>query len=145
MYELIKNVIEAKTYKDSNALLYKIQRMFVEGELTEEQYVQLRELMAAENPVKRYDVEEEIDRIWAKLRELEAKIDAMPEPEPSPEPEPEPEDIPDWVQPTGAHDAYQTGDKVRYKGQVYESLIDGNVWAPDVYPAGWRLVEEANG
>ena len=28
-----------------------------------------------------------------------------------------------------------------YKRQVYESLIDGNVWAPDAYPAGWKIVE----
>ena len=48
--------------------------------------------------------------------------------------------IPDWAQPTGAHDAYQTGDKVLYNGQVYESVIDGNTWSPDEYPAGWSLV-----
>ena len=52
-----------------------------------------------------------------------------------------PGEIPDWKQPTGAQDAYMTGDKVRYGGKIYESLIDGNVWSPDVYPAGWREVE----
>ena len=62
-------------------------------------------------------------------------------PEPSPEPEPS-EDVPDWVQPTGAHDAYQKGDKVRYNGNVYESLIDGNVWSPDAYPAGWQKLAQ---
>ena len=49
-----------------------------------------------------------------------------------------PEEIPDWVQPTEAHDAYQTGDKVRFEGGVYESLIDTNVWSPTAYPAGWK-------
>lgn len=47
----------------------------------------------------------------------------------------------EWQQPTGAHDAYNTGDRVIYNGSVYESKIDGNVWAPDVYPAGWVLIE----
>lgn len=47
----------------------------------------------------------------------------------------------EWQQPTGAHDAYNTGDRVIYNGSVYESLIDGNVWAPDAYPAGWKIVE----
>lgn len=61
------------------------------------------------------------------------------EPEPEPEPE-EPEDYPAWVQPTGGHDAYNTGDRVSYNGKVYESLIDGNVWSPDAYPAGWQEV-----
>ena len=50
-------------------------------------------------------------------------------------------EIPDWVQPTGAQDAYNTGDKVRYEGKVYESTIDGNVWSPADYPQGWKLVE----
>lgn len=50
-----------------------------------------------------------------------------------------------WTQPTGAHNAYNTGDKVHYPdagGDVYESTIDGNVWAPDAYPQGWQKVEE---
>lgn len=45
---------------------------------------------------------------------------------------------PEWVQPTGAHDAYNTGDKVTYNGKRYISLIDGNVYSPDDYPAGWE-------
>ena len=48
---------------------------------------------------------------------------------------------PIWSQPTGAHDAYNTGDIVNYNGTLYESTIDGNVWAPDAYPAGWKVVE----
>lgn len=48
-----------------------------------------------------------------------------------------------WQQPSGAHDAYNIGDRVLYPdadGQVYESLINGNTWSPDAYPAGWKLV-----
>lgn len=51
--------------------------------------------------------------------------------------------IPIWRQPTGAQDVYNTGDRVRYPdedGAVYESTIDGNVWSPEAYPAGWRAV-----
>lgn len=44
---------------------------------------------------------------------------------------------PEWVQPLGASDAYNTGDIVSYNGTLYKSIIDGNVWAPDAYPAGW--------
>ena len=47
---------------------------------------------------------------------------------------------PVWSQPAGAHDAYNTGDIVNYNGTLYKSLIDGNVWAPDAYPAGWEVV-----
>lgn len=44
---------------------------------------------------------------------------------------------PIWTQPTGAHDAYNKGDIVDYKGTLYQSLIDGNTHSPDAYPAGW--------
>ena len=47
---------------------------------------------------------------------------------------------PVWSQPTGAHDAYNKGDIVDYNGKLYESLIDGNVYSPDAYPAGWKEV-----
>ena len=56
--------------------------------------------------------------------------------------EPVTEEYPDWVRPTGAHDAYNTGDIVKYNGLLYQSTIDGNVWAPDEYPQGWTLYEE---
>lgn len=49
--------------------------------------------------------------------------------------------IPVWSQPVGAEDAYNTGDKVHYPdadGDIYISLIDGNVWSPDDYPQGWE-------
>ena len=44
---------------------------------------------------------------------------------------------PEWVQPTGAHDAYNTGDKVSYNGKHYICTADANVYAPEVY--GWEL------
>ena len=45
---------------------------------------------------------------------------------------------PIWAQPTGAHDAYNAGDIVNYNGVLYESVIDGNTYSPDAYPAGWK-------
>lgn len=53
----------------------------------------------------------------------------------------EPGTIPVWKQPTGAQDAYMTGDKVHYPTKddpVYESTMDYNTYAPDVY--GWVMV-----
>lgn len=50
-----------------------------------------------------------------------------------------------WQQPSGSHDAYNIGDRVLYpdaEGQVYESLINGNTWSPEAYPAGWKLIEQ---
>lgn len=48
---------------------------------------------------------------------------------------------PEFVQPTGAHDAYAKGTKVTYKGQHYISLIDANVYSPEAYPQGWQLAD----
>jgi len=49
--------------------------------------------------------------------------------------------IPDFVQPTGAHDAYNKGDRVVFEGKIYESLIPNNVYSPTSYPQGWQVVE----
>lgn len=51
-----------------------------------------------------------------------------------------------WTQPTGAHNAYNTGDIVHYPtadDPLYKSLIDGNTWSPDAYPQGWEIYHEA--
>lgn len=48
------------------------------------------------------------------------------------------EEWPQWVQPNGSADAYKIGDKVTYNGKHYVSTIDGNVWDPESYPAGWN-------
>jgi len=45
------------------------------------------------------------------------------------------EEYPEWVQPTGAHDAYNKGDKVTHLEKHWESEIDANVYEPSVY--GW--------
>ena len=47
------------------------------------------------------------------------------------------DEYPEWVQPSGAHDAYNIGDKVTYNGQHYVCTSNANVYAPDVY--GWQL------
>lgn len=50
-------------------------------------------------------------------------------------------EIGEWEQPDSTN-PYNKGDKVRFEGKVYESLIDGNVWSPTENPTGWTEVEE---
>ncbi len=55
---------------------------------------------------------------------------------------PDPEDIPVWKQPESSN-PYMKGDKVHYKtldDPVYESIINNNVWSPEAYPQGWKVV-----
>lgn len=51
------------------------------------------------------------------------------------------EEWPEWVQPTGAHDAYNMGDKVSHNEKHWESLIDANVYEPtESVPTLWKLL-----
>lgn len=49
------------------------------------------------------------------------------------------EEWPEFVQPTSAETAYNTGDKVTFEGQHYICLIDNCTWSPATYPAAWEL------
>ena len=49
------------------------------------------------------------------------------------------EEYPEWVQPTGAHDAYSKGAKVSHNGSKWISNVDSNVWEPGVH--GWTKEE----
>lgn len=48
-------------------------------------------------------------------------------------------EIGEWKQPDSTN-PYSKGDRVMYGGKMYESTIDGNVWSPADYPAGWKEV-----
>lgn len=59
----------------------------------------------------------------------------------------EPGTIPEWVQPTGAQDAYNIGDKVSHNDKIWESLVDANVWEPGSIGSDnlWKEVETDEG
>ena len=48
----------------------------------------------------------------------------------------DPTTIEEWVQPTGAQDAYSLNAKVTYNSKTWISIIDNNIWEPGVY--GWE-------
>lgn len=137
MYEIIKNVIEKQDY-DLRDILYKIAKMYIEGYITEEEKEDLEEM--ARNNAKAENsyapLQEQIDDLYSKYEELYKLIKAD-EPE-----NPVEEEYPEYVQPTGAHDAYNTGAKITFKGEKWEALQDGLVWSPEEYPQGWKLIED---
>lgn len=53
----------------------------------------------------------------------------------------ESEVVAEFKKPTGAHDAYQKGDKVSFEGAIYESTIDNNAYSPFEYQQGWKKIE----
>lgn len=137
MYEIIKNVIEKQDF-DLREMLYKIAKMYIEGYITEEEKEDLEE--RARNNAKSENsyapLQEQIDDLYSKYEELYKLIKAD-EPE-----NPVEEEYPEYKQPTGAHDAYNTGAKITFKGEKWEALQDGLVWSPEEYPQGWKLIEE---
>ena len=48
------------------------------------------------------------------------------------------EEWPEWIQPTGAHDAYAKDAKVSHNGKHWISNVDSNVWEP---PTMWTEAE----
>ncbi|MFE7605785.1 hypothetical protein ACFU1Q_11545 [Brachybacterium paraconglomeratum] len=70
---------------------------------------------------------------WRALVPEGVQVPDEPEPETTP-------DAPEYVQPTGAHDAYQAGDRVTLRGRVYEAVINAVTWSPLAYPQAWKEV-----
>ena len=141
MYQIIHDVITSKRY-ELNDILKKIDTIWLQGDIDDDQKDELVE-MAREHadPEQSYaPLQAQIEQAFAQIKALEARV-ALLEAGETPEPAPEPDEWPEFVQPTGAHDAYNTGDKVTYNGKHYISTMDGNVWNPDAYPAGWELAE----
>lgn len=62
-------------------------------------------------------------------------VEVPDDPEPAPLP-----DAPEYVNPSGAHDAYNRGDLVTFDGRVYRALLDAVVWSPAAYPQAWEEV-----
>lgn len=50
--------------------------------------------------------------------------------------------VAEFKQPTGAHDSYNKGDKVLFKGKIYKSKIDANTFSPEQFADGWEEVTE---
>lgn len=123
MFEIFKNVILGKNYKLED-MLNKINVLWLESKLSDEEKTSLislaRENALAENSYASNEIifKEIFDRL-EKIENIVFKDD-----------EEEVEEYPQFVQPTGAHDAYKIGDKITFSdGNKYESLIDNNVWA----------------
>ena len=152
MYEVIKSVIDSGDY-ELTAMLAKIDTMWIKGKLTEEQHEEFMQYARDKaDPVNSYkplqerldEALTEIDGVKSTVQALADRVYNLEHPDEEPEEPEEPEEWPEYVQPTGAHDAYNTGDKMTYVEQHYVCAMDGCVWPPDVYPDGWMTEEEWN-
>ena len=134
MFEIFKAVITRGGY-DLNGILKRIDSYHIEGKLTDNERDQLYALARGGGVSAGFNVEAEIGRLWDAIRELRASgnvaeggnADA--------------EGIAEFVQPTGAHDAYFAGDLVSFGGKAYKCIAPEGVacvWSPEVMPAYWE-------
>lgn len=139
MYEIFKNILNGKDYELVD-ILNKIDEYYVKSKLSKEQKEELEEEARQNaNPENSYaPLEKRLEALESRVDVLENKLSSQGQTG-SEEPT---EEYPEFVQPTGAHDAYHVGDKITYNGKKYECIYDGCVWTPDAYPAGWKEVEE---
>lgn len=137
MKEMFLAVIRKGGY-DLEAMLSRIDEYHIGGKLTD---AERTELIAAARGEAAPGVEAaiEIQRLWAAMRELTARVAAL---------EGGVTDggadaggIAAYRQPTGAHDAYYAGDLVTFDGEVYECAAPSGVacvWSPVVMPEYWQ-------
>lgn len=144
MYEIIKNVIEAGNYELVD-ILKKINTVWIESNITDEQKQELDELARANAKAENSyaPLQEQVNDLYSKYDELKQEIAELKGEDTEEPTEPEPVDeYPEFVQPTGAHDAYNIGMGCTFNGEKYICLINGCVWDPITYPAGWQKVTE---
>lgn len=152
MYTIVKGVIEQCRFELAD-LLAKIDTEWVLSALTDGEREELVELAreAADPEASLAPVVERVTALEEWRRDVESRLAALEAggeqgggTEGGGETGPEPtEEWPDYVQPTGAHDAYHAGDKITWGGKRWTCKMDGCVWDPGAYPAGWEYAGDA--
>lgn len=133
----IKSIFEQTIQRggfDLTEMLERIDAYNVESKITDEERGSLYTL-ARQHAKPQYNYDAEIEAIWAAIRELQQAQEEGGGTEPT-------DEWPEYVQPTGAHDAYQVGDKITWNGKHYICIFANCVWSPADYPAGWQEQSE---
>lgn len=135
MYEVTKNVIQTGSF-ELNGILTKIDTLWMQGSLTDAERLELIRLARGKaDPSQSYaPLQAQVDALAKRVAALEAANETGGSDTPV-------EEWPEYVQPTGAHDAYHTGDKVTYNGSRYLCTAPDGVavvWSPEVYPDYWE-------
>ena len=151
MYNRIRLAIEAGGY-NLRYMIGQIDQFWLERSINSSERDELIALAREHaNPEDSYaPIEQRMSNLESIVRELEARVTALEEggsegggddggdtPTPT-------DEWPAYVDPTGAHDAYMTGDKVTFNGHHYICQIDNCVWSPAVLPSAWQDAGEAS-
>lgn len=138
MFEVIKNVINAGEFKLAD-IQEKIKRMYLLGDISEEQFVELLSLSAEKVSIdaERPEMLAILKTLDKRLKSLEDRISALEaaskedeQPE-SPEGEIVTPVYEKWEPWNGISNKYQPGAVVEHNGTIWQSVFTGqNVWEP---------------
>lgn len=141
MYIIISNVIKSGNY-ELNDMLRKIDTIWVQGSLTDEERGELVELAQSNaDPARSYaPIQEQINQAFDRIKALEGRMAKLEAGE-----EPEPEEWPEWYKWDGFGPIpWQNGSKCIHNDQKYISQVANNIWEPGavgVYDNIWKPVE----
>lgn len=138
MKSIFDKVIARGGY-DLNGILKRIDEYHIEGKLTDEERVHLM-AAARGDATPGMDVKQEIQLLWAAVREIRAELAADSG---EADEDIDEADVPEYQTPTGAHDAYYNGRICRYNGQLYMCVAPDGVacvWSPDAMPDYWQVM-----
>lgn len=145
MYQIIKDVIASKRY-ELRDMLSKIDTIWVQGDLTDEQRGELVELAQANaDPEQGYaPLQEQINVVLDQIKALDDRVSALEAGE-DPKPAPEPEEWPEWYAWDGVgRSPWQDGSKCTHNGVKSISRVNDNIWEPGatgVHETIWEAVE----
>lgn len=135
----MKNVFEAAIKQggyDLPTMLRRIDERYIGGKLSDVEHTELVALARGHASVG-VDAPGEVQKLWAALRDLTARVVKL---EGGVVEDNTGVTIAEYMQPTGAHDAYYAGDLVSFNGAVYVCVAPDGVacvWSPEVMPAYW--------
>ena len=137
MYSIILSVINAGSFELTD-ILRKIDTLWLQGDIDDDQRTELIDAAREKaDPSASYaPLQEQVDKLAEKIKALEDRVTHIEQGEP--DDPPVVEEWPEFVRPTGAHDAYNTGDKITYNGEHYTCQMNGCVWSPADYPSAWK-------
>lgn len=134
MYDIIKSVILNGGYKLTE-LQHKIKKLYVLGDITEEQADELINL-ATQGASPDAERPETLAMIQSLAERVKALEDKLADGETGSE---ETDEYPAWKAWDGVSTDYQYGVTVSHNGKLWQSTVEGqNVWEPGVY--GWTEV-----
>lgn len=130
MYDIIKSVIDSGSYSLAD-MIKKIDTIWIQGDITEDQKNELKDL-ATSNAPREEDDNELLKRVVERLDVLERDVAILKNG--GTEPEPPSDEYPQWIPYDGVNPGrYMKDAKVTHRDLRYISLVDNNIWEPGVF------------